>query len=147
MPKSLKLLFFFWSMWRQGFFFRILWCSQNGNCPENSLVKFGYILYMKVANFLNHSTLFGYQPEKRKFSKIAKCFFFTPRHKLMKLLRHLGAILPKRTRHKKFQTSHSKNLISYMAFFSPLYTSLCNRTPICLCILYIILRVELLMEF
>ncbi len=32
-----------------GFPFRILWCSQSGDHPENNLVKFGDILDMKVA--------------------------------------------------------------------------------------------------
>jgi hypothetical protein len=31
-----------------GFLLRILWCSQSGDHPENSLAKFGYILDMKV---------------------------------------------------------------------------------------------------
>jgi len=34
----------------QGFFsVRILWCTQNGDHPENNLAKFGYILFRKQA--------------------------------------------------------------------------------------------------
>jgi hypothetical protein len=32
----------------QGFFLRILWCSQNGDHPESNLAKSGYNLDMKV---------------------------------------------------------------------------------------------------
>jgi len=31
-----------------GFLWRILWCSQSDNHPENNLAKFGYIIDMKI---------------------------------------------------------------------------------------------------
>jgi hypothetical protein len=33
-------------------------CSQSGDCPENNLVKFGYIIDMKVEFFLKNPSIF-----------------------------------------------------------------------------------------
>ncbi len=36
-----------------GFLLRILWCSQSGDHNENTLVRFGYILNMKIGENQN----------------------------------------------------------------------------------------------
>jgi hypothetical protein len=36
----------------------ILWCSQSGNYPKNNLIKFGYIIYMKVKRKFQNPSIF-----------------------------------------------------------------------------------------
>ncbi len=41
----------------QCFFLSILWCSQNGNDPQQDLAKFGYKIHMKLKKF-KHPSIF-----------------------------------------------------------------------------------------
>ncbi len=57
-----------------GFLFRILWCSQSDNHPENNLAKFGYIRDMKVGKTKkkkNRSLLYSWLPSRRYHKTLA----------------------------------------------------------------------------
>jgi hypothetical protein len=39
---------------------RIVWCSQSGDCSQSNLIKFGYILNMKVRKKPKSFNIIGY---------------------------------------------------------------------------------------
>jgi len=61
---------------KAGLLLRILWCSQSGNHSQNNLVKFGYILDMKVEKKQNPSVFLAtYSNLSLKAGGLKKNFF------------------------------------------------------------------------